>query len=137
MKTRHVVINLIGYSATLALAGCSSVFNPTDDQAKSVFLGRLTKDIGDTPYTIDEFTKTDGQAANIMGVAVYHYFYQAKVTLPQGLHPECVYKGVPSPPRCAWIPIGGTPPKDAGSSLIYTGEVDFQKTENGWIASLS
>lgn len=131
MDRRVSLKSLIVCGVAVGLSGCTS--RPSDSAAKSVFVGRLQRDVGDVSYTIDTFTKTNGQQVNIMGVTAYAYFYQAKVTFPQGLHSECVYHGTPSPSSCAWIPRGGTNPNEPGTSVTYSGEADFQKTENGWV----
>jgi hypothetical protein len=117
----------------IALSACSQ--RPSESQAKQVFEAQLARQLGATPYTIVSFEKTNGQDVNMMGVPMYRFFYSAQVSLPEGFRPECVQHGNQFAGFNCMMQFAdptGIRPQERGAVMPRTGEIDFQKTENGW-----
>jgi hypothetical protein len=135
LNTRRVCL-IVALAATSSfLTACDQT--PSENQGRQIFETRLQKQLGSTPYSIDSFKKTNGQPADVMGMKVYRLFYSASVSLPQGFHPECVQHGnqfVGFNCMMQFSDPSKLRPQSAGATVSYNEEIDFQKTENGWIA---
>lgn len=117
------------------LAGCSGA--PSESAGRQTFEARIQKEVGSTPFSIDAFQKTNGQEVNLGGVTAYRLFYSSTVSFPEGYRPECVSDGNRFPGFDCWLGFaakGGVRPQPRGAAVTYSGEIDFQKTENGWVA---
>lgn len=127
---RLMYVSLIAY--TLALASCATS-TPSEADARTAFENSIRSKVGATTFTITSFSKTNGQEAELAGVKHYRLFYSASVSLPDGFHPECV-QGKSFVGFNCWFQFNGSSlrPQPRGAEVPFSGEVDFQKTENGW-----
>ena len=89
--------------------------------------------MGNTPYTLVSFEKTNGMSREVFGAKVYIIEYRATVEYPEGLRPECVsHNGSFSGWSCSLAQSQGTQPKSIGERETTTGELAFEQTEKGW-----
>jgi hypothetical protein len=128
---RHALLAML---LLATMSGCSG--SPSEGVAKGAFEARLRKQLGNTSFNVDSFRKTNGQEVNLGGVSGYRLFYTSTVSFPQGYRPECVSDGSKFVGFNCWLGFagqGGIRPQPVGASVNYSGEIDFQKTENGWV----
>ena len=112
---------IIFFAVMFFLMNCGSSAPPISD-ARAVFEKRYEREIKDGTMKVNDFKKVDGQSGEFMGVKLYSLKYEAEVVYPKGL--TCNYVSN----LCGWT--GRT--KGAGEKEILKGEVNFEKTENGW-----
>lgn len=115
---------------SVLLTSCLMVNNPTETDAKKVFEeawpGR--------PRTIRvlKFAKTNGVVSEINGVQNYRMNFESTIEYPNGNNTQCLGSG--GGLNCLY---SGTNPQPVGATETYTGEIVFEKTENGWVGSTS
>lgn len=112
-------------AAALVLGGCSSA--PTEGEARRAYEAQLAQKVRTLPFTVTSFSKTNGQETDILGMKMYRFFYTAEVVFPDGYNERCLI--FTDPKYCGGVPI---PPGSV--TQTFSGEIDFQKTERGWVA---
>jgi len=100
---------------------------PSESDARAIFEKKYEKDIKDGTVKITKFKKVDGQSAEIAGVKLYGLKYEAEIEYPKGLHPECK-NPAPTDFSCGFYYKF----KEKGEKEKFSGEINFEKTENGW-----
>jgi hypothetical protein len=119
---------------SFALASCSDT--PTGESARGAFRSKISTSVQNAPFEILSFQKSNGQAADVMGVRAYRYFYSASVSFPEGYRPECVEQGSRFTGfDCGFLAAkqNVVGPQKKGTIANYTGIINFQDTENGWV----
>ncbi len=126
--------NLVCGFLLLMLAGCSATL-PSESMARSSFEQLLRSKLATTPFDIQTFSKANGQEFELAGVKGYRLFYTAMVNFPEGFHPECVQQGNNFVGFNCVLQFNGSSirPQPRGAASPFSGEVDFQKTDNGWV----
>lgn len=123
------------FALSVAMLTAPAITEPSPSAAEAVLLSRLHKKLPRTPFRVFSFRKTNGQRMQMAGIPMYRFFYEAQITFPIGYRPECAKGG-----RGGWQCMdfaapgySGLPPIAPGGTLRYTGTVEFQLTERGWI----
>ena len=139
MKSQVCAVLVVPF---LMLAGCTS--QPAEADGSAALRSRISGLIGDAPFEITSFTKTDGQSIEVMGAKGYRLYYTATVSFPSGFKSSCLNRRSDAASFMGNVfcaaefggPGGGSPvgPQASGAVVTYAGEVDFQKTENRWLA---
>lgn len=118
----------------------AQVAGPSVATARAVFEARLRRQVGDTPFIVLSFEKTDGQRANFAGVSIYRLFYSARVKFPRGHRPECVPQGnrfTGFDCGFAFGPAAGPGrirPQPVGGVAVFQDVMGFEERESGWVA---
>ena len=107
------------------LSSCD-LSNPSLSEARTVFEKPHEKEIKDGIKRISKFTKVDGQSAEMFGVKLYAFKYEAEIEYPKGANPECK-NPVGFQPSCI-----SNKYREPGEKEKFSGEIKFEKTENGW-----
>src|SRR6185437_7105056 len=91
------------------------------------------------PFEIESFKKTNGQDMEVLGTKVYVLYYSTIVVFPNGYRPECVQgDGQFAGFNCALqTGPGNTRPISRNTRRVYDGTIQFQKSENGWLPTVS
>jgi hypothetical protein len=132
MPGGHMRSALIVLTALIA-TGCARL--PDNDAAKAVFVDKIRAESKGASFQITSFDKANGQTFETNGVKGYRFFYSSAVTFPAGFHPECAKEGFTGF-DCGFIfNTGGTAlrPIPRGTTVGYSGVIEFQQTEKGWI----
>lgn len=106
---------------------------PSEENAKSVFIGVLKSQLGNQPFNVVKFNKINGAEHEIYGQKIYSLEYRAQVVLPAGLNPEC--KPIPDRMpnfKCVAAMDWYHRYYDPGAIQGFSGSSDFEKTEKGW-----
>jgi len=130
MKQCSLLILLCAF----ALTACSST--PSASEAEAVLRSKIEKQSKGLIKLVN-FTKTNAQDAELMGVKVHAIEYQAEIEFaedcywgtPFGEGFEAI-KGEPGPLN-AWMYTGKKKGRK-GERETITGTLRFQKTEKGW-----
>jgi hypothetical protein len=140
MFTRSVLAIWIAMASTVtAYAFCLFNCQPSAANARTVLENSLRQSLGDSPYVIRRFEKTNAQEGIAWGVRTYVIEYEVEVEFPKGHRVDCLpnasgqvgsaqcmsymFQEMENPLRTARV---GERKKMRGSSV-------FQKTEKGWL----
>ena len=133
-------LNIIAAVLFPLVAGCSS--QPAETDGSAALRARISSLVGDAPFEVTSFHKTDGQSIEVMGAKGYKLYYTATVSFPSGFKSNCLNRRTDVASfmnnvncfaefgRYGDNPVG---PQASGAVIAYAGEVDFQKTENRWL----
>jgi hypothetical protein len=127
--------SMLGILLTAFLAACSDT--PTVGAGEEAFEQHVQRVSQGVQIQIVDFQKTNGQSFERDGIKGYHLFYRATVAFPAGYRPECVQRGSSFAGFDCFLGFAGKAglkPVPAGASVAFAGTIDFERTENGWIA---
>ena len=119
----------------LSLAGTHmACAQPSERAGRQVFATIQKQKLGDTPFQIRSFRKTNGSTAEVFGMRVYVMEYSASVHYPKGLRPDCIRSGNSFAGWDCFYDQSqkGIRPQPVGSTETLTGQLTFQRTERGW-----
>jgi hypothetical protein len=134
------------FAILLLFALCSCAQNPSETQGKETLKEYLAKEVDETPFEIVRFSKSDGQSLELMGAPAYKLIFVAEVQFPKGYHPDCLnleqFDGMERfrmGLACStkFSPFSNDPlkPVPVGEKTTLSGDMVFQKSENGWLSS--
>lgn len=118
----------------LLLGACSD--RPSDRAGRDAFEGHARKAAGGTEIALTAFRKTDGQAFEQDGVRGYRLFYTSAVAFPRGFRPDCLAsESIAARMECVAgaLILSGSEPVPPGSTISYSGDIVFERRENGWV----
>lgn len=124
-------------SIVLVLNGCMDG-TPTESDGRKVF-----EDSIPSKSEIVSFKKTNGKKSEYGGAEYYTMYYEAEIIYPNGKNLECKkFRGAGRVAnagrypdafyKCMMLTI-----KEKGEKKGFEGEINFEKTENGWIGKRS
>ena len=105
---------------------------PGEKVGEYILSSRVADLVDGARFTIETFTKTDGQRAEINGVKIYRMWYSAIVRYDVGVHPECKNPRTSNMNCLMFATQGKTIVRAAGERERMEGQLEFQQTEKGW-----
>jgi hypothetical protein len=131
----------VGFLTLVALIGCAPPASgkpgettPSVAQGKAALAQQIAAGVEGKPFTIVSFEKTNGVQIAAFGVPSYQLMYKATVNFPQGVRTECLRpdNGIL---RCDvdGTQFGTWPSARPPGLSVFTGSLDFIKSERGWI----
>lgn len=125
---------LLLVAATIAVSACGVVSSaPVEEDGERAIASQIQEDIGDNPYRIQNFAKTNGVAGEAGGIKTYIMMYSAVIDYPKGVHPNCATENFAGW-ECWNLRTGGAKVVPVGHREDVAGEIRFVETENGWNA---
>lgn len=131
-----------------AVAWCLFHCEPTEADARAVFENMVRARVGNVPFRIVAFGKTNGRTIAIPGMEGYELYYHAVVDFPSGIAPgrrdqnvwgQLLGMGANMSVQMALSEMGLRVTKgdkvDEDTVMETSSSLAFQKTEKGWLAA--
>lgn len=124
---RRTALRCVLVLPALVVIGCSGGV-PSESDAGDVFASRYRDKIDQGLVQVDSFSKVNGQQGEMFGVKFYKVEYQATISWPKGLNTQCLGNNRDFKGWDCWM----AETRDVGQVENLSGELGFEKTENGW-----
>jgi hypothetical protein len=111
----------------LVVVSCSGGV-PSESDARDVFASQYQEKIDQGLVQVDSFSKVNAQQGEMFGVKFYKVEYQATISWPKGLNTQCLGNDRTFKGWDCWM----AKTRNVGQAENLTGEIGFEKTENGW-----